>query len=92
MAYLLWHCLTESAKRFPSRPAVACRGAVVSYRDLEEESNRLARLLAAEGIGPQSLVGLYLPKSPRSVVAMLGVLKAGAAYVPIDPNAPVRRR
>lgn len=91
MTYLLWHYLTDSARKHPSRPAVAWRGTVLSYAELDEQSNRVASLLAASGIGPGSRVGLYMPKSHLSVVAMLGTLKAGAAYVPVDPNAPVRR-
>ncbi len=91
MAYLLWHGLAESAQRHPDRLAVACRGEKLTYRELDEESTRLANLLAAEGIGPGARVGIDLHKSPQVVVAMLGILKAGATYVPVDPNAPVRR-
>ena len=91
MAYLLWQYVTDSARRFPSRPAVAYRGEFLSYSELDEQSTRLANVLASEGIGRGSRVGLYMGKSLHSVVAMLGVLKTGAAYVPVDPNAPPRR-
>lgn len=91
MAYLLWQYLTASAREHPSRPAVAWRDAVLSYAELDEQSTRVTNLLAASGIGRGSRVGLYMPKSHLSVVAMLGALKAGAAYVPVDPHAPARR-
>jgi L-proline---[L-prolyl-carrier protein] ligase len=91
MAYLLWHYLAESAKKYPSRPAVAWRGTVLSYRELDEQSDRLARFLVSHGISRGTRVALYLPKSIEAVVSMVGILKAGAAYVPIDPNAPARR-
>lgn len=90
-AFLLWHHLRASARKYSSRPAVVWRETVLTYGDLDAQSNRVATLLAANGIGRGSRVALYLPKSPRGVVAMLGVLKAGAAYVPIDPHAPPLR-
>jgi len=91
MAYLLWHLVAESARRYPQRPAVSWRQSVLSYRDLDDQCSRLAALLAASGIGRGDRVALHLPKSIKSVVALLGVLKAGAAYVPVDPSAPARR-
>ena len=90
-AFLLWHHLRESARKDSSRPAVVWRETVLTYRDLEVQSNRVATLLEASGIGRGSRVALYLPKSHRAIVAILGVLKAGAAYVPIDPHAPPLR-
>ena len=91
MAYLLWHHLAESAQRFGSRPAVSHRRTTLTYEELDLESTRLANLLASRGIGPGHRVGIFMEKSVRSVVTMLGVLKAGAAYVPIDPAAPILR-
>jgi len=91
MAFLLWQYATESARRFPSRPAVAYRAESLTYAELVDQSARLASILAADGIGPGMRVGLYMGKSVRSVVAMLGILRTGAAYVPVDPNAPARR-
>jgi amino acid adenylation domain-containing protein len=61
------------------------------YQDLDEQSTRLANFLNERGIGPGCRVAFYIQKSLESVVTMLGVLKAGAAYVPLDPNAPPRR-
>ena len=91
MSYLLWQYLTTSAARDPDQPAVAWRDAVLTYGELDQLSTRLSILLAQDGIGPGDRVGLYMPKSHLSVVAMLGILKTGAAYVPVDPNAPPPR-
>ncbi len=91
MAYLLWHGLAASAALHPTRPAVTHRQTILTYDELDEESTRLAALLAGHGIGRGSRVGIFMPKSHRSVVGMLGILKAGAAYVPVDPHAPARR-
>jgi amino acid adenylation domain-containing protein len=91
MPHLLWQYLHETARRHPSRPALAWKGECLSYRDLDEQSTRVANLLSRAGIGRGARVGLYVPKSPRAVVAILGILKSGAAYVPIDPSAPHRR-
>jgi len=91
MTYLLQHYLAESVARDPHRPAVQWRDIVLSYGELDDLSTRLAILLAQEGIGPGTRVGMYLPKSHKAVVTMLAVLKAGAAYVPVDPNAPAAR-
>jgi len=90
-AFLLWHHLRASARAHPTHPAVVWRDATLTYRELWEQSAREAALLQASGIARGSRVALFMPKSHRSVVAMLGVLKAGAAYVPIDPHAPALR-
>ena len=80
-----------SARRFPEAVAVACGGRRLLYRELDERSERLARRLAALGVGAEVLVGLCLERTPDLVVAMLAVLKAGGAYVPLDPSHPRER-
>ncbi|WP_446225543.1 non-ribosomal peptide synthase/polyketide synthase [Nocardia sp. IBHARD005] len=65
--------------------------ATLTYRELAQRVNRLARRLRADGIGPESLVALSIRRSPELVVAMYAVLTAGAAYVPIDPDHPAER-
>lgn len=91
MAYLLQQLATESAMRAPDRTAVTARGQSLTYAQLEDASNRLAHLLRDRGVRAGDRVGLFFPKSVQSVVSMLGTLKAGAVYVPIDPQAPVAR-
>ncbi|RPK04589.1 hypothetical protein EH11_00994 [Bacillus subtilis] len=75
----------------PERIALMCDDIQVNYRKLNEEANRLARLLIEKGIGPEQFVALALPRSPEMVASMLGVLKTGAAYLPLDPEFPVDR-
>jgi len=91
MAYLLQHLLTGAAARQPGRPAVACEGSVLTYRDLDVLSNKVARVLLGLGVGPGDRVGILAPKSAASVIGIYGVLKAGACYVPLDPRAPAER-
>ncbi|MFJ3773186.1 AMP-binding protein [Streptomyces sp. NPDC090075] len=84
--------LLDSAARSHS-DAVAVIGAdgSLTYAELHERANRLARLLLARGAGPESVVGLLLPRRAGTLVAMLAVLKAGAAYLPLDPGYPAER-
>ncbi|WP_137936793.1 non-ribosomal peptide synthetase [Chitinivorax sp. B] len=76
-----------------SPDAIACHfnGQRLSYRQLNQRANRLARQLRAAGIGTDSLVGLFLKRSDQLVVAILAVLKTGAAYLPIDAGYPAQR-
>jgi amino acid adenylation domain-containing protein len=91
MAYLLQQLLAASADRYPDKPAVHARGRSLTYGELQTRSNQLAHLLREQGVKRGDRVGLFFPKAVESVIAMLGVLKAGAAYVPLDPHAPARR-
>ncbi|MFI1678225.1 amino acid adenylation domain-containing protein [Streptomyces sp. NPDC020607] len=71
---------------------VAADGSTVySYAELNARANRVARLLTQQGVGPEQLVALALPRSPELIVAALAVLKAGAAYLPLDVEYPVER-
>lgn len=67
------------------------RGQSITYRELEERSNQLAFLLREKGINKGDRVGLFFPKCVESIISMLGVLKAGGVYVPLDPQAPADR-
>ena len=77
--------------RTPTAPAVTFEGRSMTYRELDESANRLAHLLAGCGVGPGECVALLLPRSAQAVVAMLAVLKTGAAYLALDPALPDAR-
>ncbi len=77
--------------RTPDAPAVVHAGVTVSYAELNARANRLARHLVTLGAGPERLVAIAMPRSPDLIVALLAVLKSGAAYVPLDPAYPVDR-
>jgi amino acid adenylation domain-containing protein/non-ribosomal peptide synthase protein (TIGR01720 family) len=77
--------------RSPRAAALTFEGRSMSYRELDESSNRLAHLLIDRGVGPGERVALLLPRSAQAIVAILAVLKTGAAYVPIDPGHPDAR-
>ena len=77
--------------RTPEAAAVTSQGCSWTYRELEEASNRWAHLLAGHGVGPGERVALLVERSAEAVVAILAVLKTGAAYVPLDPTHPDAR-
>ncbi|MBN6040525.1 non-ribosomal peptide synthetase [Amycolatopsis sp. 195334CR] len=79
------------ARQAPEATALVFGAESMSYGELDAASNRLARSLIARGVGPERVVALALPRSPELVVAMLAVLKAGGAYLPIDPDYPAER-
>ncbi|GGX62069.1 non-ribosomal peptide synthetase [Streptomyces hiroshimensis] len=81
----------EQARVRPGAVAVYDGGPEVRYGDLNAQANRLARVLVSQGIGPESVVAVAMPKSARSVLAVLAVLKAGAAYLPLDLGYPQER-
>ncbi|HLJ87501.1 MAG TPA: amino acid adenylation domain-containing protein, partial [Candidatus Angelobacter sp.] len=78
-------------ERTPQAEAVAFQDSKLSYAELNAQANRLAHYLIAQGIGPESLVGVALDRSFAMVVALIAILKAGGAYLPLDPNYPQAR-
>ncbi|MEV4970315.1 amino acid adenylation domain-containing protein [Streptomyces scopuliridis] len=87
----LTELLETAAARHPDAVAVRDRTTRLTYGELHERANRLAHLLIRRGAGPEQVVGLLLPRSAEAIVAMLAVLKTGAAYLPLDPAYPAQR-
>jgi non-ribosomal peptide synthetase-like protein len=85
------HVLEEACARFAANDAVVTDNAVLTYRDLDGRANQVARYLIAQGIKPGDRVGLLFDKSAETYIAMLAVMKANAAYVPLDASFPVER-
>ncbi|MFJ6674693.1 amino acid adenylation domain-containing protein [Actinosynnema sp. NPDC091369] len=81
----------ERVAATPDAVAVEHEGGSLTYRELNERANRLARALRDRPVGAGDRIGLYLPRSVDAVVALLAVLKSGAAYVPVDPSYPRER-
>ncbi|MEU3648454.1 non-ribosomal peptide synthase/polyketide synthase [Lentzea sp. NPDC034063] len=79
------------AARTPDSIAVTCEGESLSYAELNVRANRLAHRLIELGAGPERFVALVLPRSAEMIVAILAVLKTGAAYLPVDPGLPQER-
>ncbi|WP_083870788.1 non-ribosomal peptide synthetase [Nocardia aobensis] len=83
--------LHETAERVPDLVAVRYLGRDTTYREIDEASNRLARVLIEHGAGPEVVVAIALPRSLASITAIWAVAKTGAAYVPVDPGYPAER-
>ena len=88
MAYVLHQLLTESATRRPDAEAVRLLDQALTYAELEKLSNQLAHALIEIGVVPGDRIGIYLHKSPAAIASIFGIMKTGACYVPVDPNAP----
>ncbi|MFF4406864.1 Pls/PosA family non-ribosomal peptide synthetase [Streptomyces sp. NPDC001262] len=87
----LFEFFERTCDRTPEAVAVVCEGTRLTYAQLEARANRLARLLRQRGVREGGTVGILLDRSPQTYVALLAVLKAGAAYVPLDPAFPADR-
>src|SRR6185312_48852 len=81
----------QQARRTPQAVAVTCEGEQLSYAQLDECAERLARRLVSLGVGPEVIVGLCVERGVQMVVGLLGILKAGGAYLPLDPSYPRER-
>lgn len=83
--------VTEQAERTPDATAVVCGASQQTYRELNERADRFAGRLRALGVGPGVRVGICVERSPEMMVGLLGILKAGGTYVPLDPEFPPAR-
>ena len=83
--------LEAQVERSPEAIALVFEESTLSYAELNAQANRLAHLLIGRGVGPENLVALALPRSAEMIIALLGILKAGAAYLGLDPEYPVER-
>jgi amino acid adenylation domain-containing protein len=82
----------QQVARTPDAPALTFEDCTLTYRQLNERANQLARRLRGLGVGPEALVGICLERSAELVIGLLGILKAGGAYVPLDPAYPRDRQ
>lgn len=89
MPRVLTHAVDEAAQQAPEGEAFRCGNTSITFGELAARSNQLAHWLKANGVRKGDRVGVHLQRSAESAVAVYGVMKAGAAYVPIDPFAPV---
>jgi amino acid adenylation domain-containing protein len=89
--YHLSQSIDVSADRFPDSVAFRCQQQDLDYAGMSRLSNRLANALREQGVRRGDRVGIYCQKSLHSAIAVYGIMKSGAAYVPIDPHAPVQR-
>jgi amino acid adenylation domain-containing protein len=85
------HLVSQPVASIPDAPALVAQGQVVSYRELDQRSNRIARYLCSLGVGPEVPVGICLERSLDLLIGLLGILKSGGAYVPLDPTYPADR-
>ncbi|MFE3525644.1 amino acid adenylation domain-containing protein [Streptomyces sp. NPDC059161] len=83
--------IEEQAARAPERPALVFGDESITYAELNARANRLARFLIGRGIGPEQVVALAMPRSVELITALTAVVKAGAAYLPVDPDYPADR-
>ena len=91
MAFLLSDFVERSAEKQPDHLAFRCQSQSVSYADLASQTSQLASFLIEQGVRRGARVGIFLPRCLESATAVHGILKSGAAFVPIDPNSPVIR-
>ncbi len=81
----------QQVERTPRRPAFDSAGVLISYHELNRRANQLARFLQAQGAGPEDFIAVCMHRSPEAAIGVLAVLKAGAAFLPLDPRLPPGR-
>jgi len=88
MSYLITHSLENSARKFPEKEAFKCLNKTLTYDELNKKADQLALQLIKTGVQKGDRVGVYLNRCLETPLAIYGIMKAGAAYVPLNPNAP----
>jgi len=88
---LIHQLFEEQVRRTPDCAAVVCGGRSLTYLQLDQRADQLAVFLGSKGVGPDTLLGVCMDRSVDLVAAILGILKAGCAYVPLDPTYPAER-
>lgn len=91
MVYLLTQTIKASAQKFPNKDAFVCGNRSITYSALEEQTQRIACFLYDSGVKKGDRVGIYLNRCLETALAIYGIMKAGAVYVPLDPGAPSSR-
>ncbi|WP_162265421.1 AMP-binding protein, partial [Abyssisolibacter fermentans] len=82
----------EQVEKTPENVAVVFEEKHLTYRELNNRANQLARLLREKGVEPNTIVGIIVERSVEMLIGIMGILKAGGAYLPIDPNYPDKRK
>ncbi|RKP54146.1 amino acid adenylation domain-containing protein [Cohnella endophytica] len=88
---LIHELFENQAKQTPDRVAIVFEGQCLTYRELDEKAEAIARILAKQSVGPDCIIGIMAKRSTEMIIGMLGILKAGAAYLPIEPDFPAER-
>ncbi|MBJ3792176.1 AMP-binding protein, partial [Bacillus sp. OA1] len=81
----------EQVERTPNKVAVVFDKQQLTYKELNEKSNQIARILQNKGVQPDTIVGIMIERSLEMIIGIMGILKSGAAYLPIDPEYPEER-
>jgi len=85
----LFHFLEEAARKYPDRACTIFKGAVISYKEMEAQTNAMAAALVEMGVKKGDRVGIFMPNTPQFVIAFFGILKAGGVVVAVNPTYPV---
>ncbi|WBW95744.1 non-ribosomal peptide synthetase [Oceanirhabdus sp. W0125-5] len=81
----------EQVEKTPDNPALVFEDIHLTYKELNEKANQLARVIRKKGVQPENIIGIMVERSIEMIVSILGVLKSGGAYLPIDPASPIER-
>ncbi len=91
MVYTLPQMVEAAAKRFPQKDAFRCQQQAITFGQLNQQMNQLAHLLIDLGVKRGDRIGVYMSRSLETALAIYGIMQAGAAFVPLDPLAPIER-